>query len=380
MNDGTRGKLIYVINHIDWFWSHRLPLAQGAQKDKWDVHVAVPDASKDEKLQQNGFTGHDLPPARGFLPFVVLRTIWSIHQLIKRENPTALHAITLKYAFMAGLAARFHKDVKVIHTIAGLGFLFSGEGFKPAMLRFIVGPFLKFALKHPRAQIIFQNPDDESLMIRCGFVRNAQCHLIKGSGVDLEQFPFTAEKPSDPPIVLLPTRLVHDKGISVFIETAKRLEEQGIDADFQIAGGITTSNPWAITQEEMDEMLQGSKVKWLGKVDDMPALYKAASLILYPSYYGEGVPKVLLEASAIGRAIITTDHPGCREAVDEGKNGLLVPIKDVDATVEAVSKLIKDPKTRESMGAESRKRAEEVFDVKLIVKSTLGVYKAASVS
>jgi glycosyltransferase involved in cell wall biosynthesis len=374
-------KLLYVINHIDWFWSHRLPLAQGAQSDGWAVSVAVTGAKNDAKLAPSGFKGLELPPSdQGFAPLTVLKIIWAIHKVIAKENPDVLHVITLKYAFMAGLAARLHKNVKIVHTIAGLGYLFSGEGFKPALLRLFVGPFLKIALKHPRAQIIFQNPDDERLMVKRKFARPSQCHLILGSGVDLEQFRFTPLPEDALPIVLMPTRLVHDKGIAVFIEAAQILKARGVQARFQIAGGITRNNPLAISEKDMRELVKDGAAEWLGKVEDMAALYAASTLICYPSYYGEGVPKVLLEAAATGRPIVTTDHPGCREVVKDEENGLLVPVKDAQATAEAIAGLLRDRALLQKMARNSRARAEQDFDVKLIVRRTLSVYNTALVS
>lgn len=372
-------KLLYVINHIDWFWSHRLPLARAAQKGGWDVCVAVTGAERDEKLKQNGFKGFSLPESdRGFAPFTILKIIAAIHALIRREKPDVVHAITLKYAFITGLAVRLVPGVRVVHTIAGLGYLFSGEGLKPKLLRLVVGPLLKCALKHPRAQIIFQNPDDQDLMIRRGFVSRTQCHLIRGSGVDLDAFPFIEEpEEKGPPIVLMPTRLVHDKGIAVFIDAAKMLQADGIEAHFQIAGGITRNNPLAISESEMNAMIKDSPVEWLGRVENMPALFAASTLVCYPSYYGEGVPKVLLEAAASGRAIVTTDHPGCREAVKDVENGLLVPVRDASATAAAVALLLRDETMRKKMGGAGRKRAEEYFDVRRIANDTLGVYDTA---
>lgn len=371
-------KLLYVINHIDWFWSHRLPLARAAREDGWAVGVAVTGAGADGRLDAQGFKGFELPPAdRGFGPLAALRIIRAIHALIKREKPDILHAITLKYAFLAGLAARLDPDVKIVHTIAGLGYLFSGEGLKPKMLRLAVGPFLKCALKHPRARIIFQNPDDRDLMIRRGFVRPAQCFLIRGSGVDLSAFPLAPEPAAEIPLVLMPTRLVRDKGIAVFIEAAKILIDEGVEARFMIAGGVTRNNPLAISEAEMKAMIAGSPVEWPGRVDDMPALLAASALVCYPSHYGEGVPKVLLEAAASGRAIVTTDHPGCREAVTDGQNGLLVPVRDARATAAAVAVLLRDAELRGRMGMAGRKMAEEEFDVRRIAGETLAVYDAA---
>ncbi len=366
-------KLLFVINHIDWFWSHRLPLAKSAQMEGLDVHVAVSGANNDPNLKPQHFTGHELPDSNGGAS--LLKIIWAIHKIIKTEKPDIVHAITLKYAFLAGLAARFHKDVKIVHTLAGLGYLFSSEGVKPQILRILIGPFLKLALKHKRAQLIFQNPDDMALMIRRGFAEAEHSTLIRGSGVDLKEFPFTDLPDDETPIVLMPTRLVHEKGIAVFIEAANILTHSAVKARFQIAGGVTANNPSAISKEEMDGIIAGTNVEWLGKVSDMPALYKSATLICYPSYYGEGVPKVLLEAAATGRPIITTDHAGCREAVSDGESGILVPIKNAETVADAIQTLLEDRARLVEMGQQSHELAARDYDVSSVVERTLKVYQ-----
>jgi len=369
----TQQKLLFVINHMDWFWSHRLPLAKGAQDAGWDVRVCAHGAERDETLAADGFHGVALSAS----PFKIMVNIWRV---LRAEKPDLVHVITLKYAFLAGIASRFHPNVKIVHTVAGLGYLFSGEGLKPKLLRILVAPFLKFALKHPRAQIIFQNPDDQDLMIKRGFVNPQQVHLIKGSGVDLAEFSCVPEPVREHPIILMPTRLVHDKGVAVFIESAKIAAKRGVEATFQIAGGEAPHNPLGISRSEMEAMINGSPVKWLGRVSDMPALLAGVNLVVYPSYYGEGVPKVLLEAAASGRAIITTDHAGCREAIIDGQTGILVPIKDANATADAIATLIQDVTLRQSMGDAARAYAADEFSVDKVVDMTLSVYNTALVS
>ena len=366
-------KILYIINHMDWFWSHRLPLARGAQQDGWSVYVAAPDAGWDRKLADQGFIGLELPSSKN--PFGIFKTIAAIAALLKQVKPDLMHAITLKYAFMSGLAARSYPEVKAVHTIAGLGYLFSGEGWRPHILRLIAGPLLRLSLKRKNTQIIFQNPDDENLMIRRGFVEAGQCHLIRGSGVDTAEFPFAEEPPYKTPLVIMPTRLVHEKGISVFVEAARILQNRGIDARFQIAGGLSENNPRAISETEINRMVADEAVQWLGKVKNMPDLLANCTLVVYPSWYGEGVPKVLLEAASSGRAIVTTDHPGCREAVRDGENGLLVPVKNAAATADAIEKLLQDPQRRKAMGLRGRARAEQEFDARIIVEKTLKIYR-----
>ena len=366
-------KLLLVINHIDWFWSHRLPLARAAQEQGYDVHIAVSGARADTNLEEQNFTGHELPESGGALS--IFQIMASVVQILRQEKPDVMHAITLKYAFIAGLAAQFCKDMHVVHTLAGLGYLFIAEGTKPKILRMLIGPFLKLALKGKHISLIFQNPDDMALMIKRGFAEESQCTLIRGSGVDLNEYPFTSlPDEKETPIVLMPTRLVHEKGVAVFIDAARIIADSGIEARFQIAGGIT-DNPRAISKIEMENMIAGTDVEWLGKVTDMPVLYQQSSLICYPSYYGEGVPKVLLEAASTGRAIITTDHAGCREAVEDGVNGILVPVKNAKATADAIVALLGNREKLSQMGKASHDLAAREYDVKSVVARTLEVYK-----
>ena len=371
-------RILYIINHMDWFWSHRLPLALGAQKKGYEVIVAATGASQDPKLKDLGFTGVELPSTTdGPLPLALLRVIGAIGGILAQHKPDLMHAITIKYAFLAGIAARMRPVTRYVFTIAGLGYLFSGEGLKPKILRNALAPYFWFAFRNPKTRLIFQNPDDLRIMVGRGFANAVRSYLILGSGVDLSVFPHIEEEAAEPPLVVMPTRLVHDKGVSVFVRAAQLCRERGVEAQFQIAGGITANNPLAITEDEMSAMTADGAVTWLGKVSDMPGLLARSSVIAYPSHYREGVPKVLLEACATGRAIVTTDHPGCREAVADNDNGLLVPIKNPEATADAIETLLREKMTRQSMGLRSRARAEEEFDVHLIVEKTLEVYDSA---
>lgn len=364
-------KVLYIINHMDWFWSHRLPLANKAKEEGWQVLVCAPRADKDTKLAEYGFKGFSLNKIYG--PVCVWYAIKKIRRILEEEKPNLIHAITIKFALPAGLAAR-GQDVNVIHTLAGLGYLFAGDGLKPKLLRMLVGPFLKKSFISSRTKLIFQNPDDMELMIKQGYAEREASYLIKGSGVDLEQFSAVPEPESEKPLVLFPTRLVWEKGIKVFIEAANILDQKGLSARYAIAGGISKTNPSAVTEAEMKKELEGSSVEWLGHVDNMPKLLQESAIIAYPSWYGEGVPKVLLEAAASARPIITTDHAGCRETVIEGKNGYLVSVRNAEALAERIEELVLNPQLRKIMGQTSRELAKKEFDVKSVVKRTVDLY------
>lgn len=365
-------KVLYIFNAVDW--ESRIPVALAAHAHGHEVVLGlinpkggIPDHDFDMHiLKQNG---------RNLNPFSTLRLIRDMRALIRVKNPDVVHTVTLKYGFMAGLAAAPFKTMRKIHTLAGLGYTFRGQGFGPKVLKCLITPILKYALKRPNTHLIFQNSDDQQLMIEARYAKAADTSLIRGSGIMLAKFDgLEDQRDPNAPLVLMPTRLVHDKGVAVFIEAANILAGQNVAARFQIAGGVSSDNPSGISQGEMEDMLEGSSVEWLGRVSDMPALLSQASLVVYPSYYGEGVPRVLLEACAAGRAIVTTDHPGCREAVLDGEGGLLVPIKDPKATAAAIKDLLSDENRLKEMGLCNQMRARSEFDISVIARQTALLY------
>ncbi|HBR69258.1 MAG TPA: glycosyltransferase family 1 protein [Rhodospirillaceae bacterium] len=364
-------KVLYIFDASDT--NSRLPVAVGAREKGYDVTIGLIGGSE---AVAEGFETILLPKPQGALnPLSILKTIRAVREAIISTRPDILHTVTLKYAFICGLASLFLPHKKIF-TLAGLGYLFHGAGPKAALLQMLAAPLLRFILNANNTFLIFQNPDDMALMQAKKFADKDRSFLVRGSGVDLEKFKYIPEAKNDTPVVLMPTRLVHEKGIDIFIAAAHLLNDQGINAAFFIAGGETAHNPRAISAQQMQEMVEGSPVEWLGRVADMPALLVGANLIVYPSHYGEGIPRVLLEACAAGRAIVTTDHTGCREAVRDGDNGILVPVKDPQKTAEVIALLLHDDKKRLSMGRNARARAEAEFDVALIVKKTLEVYDA----
>ncbi len=373
MADNKLRKLLYIFDHTDW--KSRMPVAIEAQQQGWDVTIGIIGRPENDALLA-GFHTVFLPWASsGFSPLAIVQMILALRRLVDETRADLVHTVTLKYAFLLGMATAFRSGYVVIYTLAGLGFLFRSKGLKPQIMRILLTPFLKFVLRDPKAHIIFQNPDDQKIMLDMGYVRQGRAHLVISSGVALDKFTASAPPQEEQPLVLMPTRLVREKGISVFIEAAQILKSKRIKARFAIAGGITKHNPRAISKTEMEEMVKDRNVEWLGRVEDMPALLKKAAIIVYPSYYGEGVPRVLLEAAAVGRPIITTDHPGCREAVDDRISGLLVPIKDANATAAAIESLLNDPKKRMEMGRHGRQKAESNFDIDRIVSLTADIYK-----
>ncbi|PCJ99004.1 MAG: hypothetical protein COA45_06040 [Zetaproteobacteria bacterium] len=368
-------KILYLFEASDW--DSRMAVAHGAREKGYDIVIGLINGDDTDAARAPEFNIIPLKKSVNTMGVLSsLKMILNIKELIKQENPDIIHAVTLKYGFMTGMATIFLKTTRKIYTLAGLGYLFRSDDQKSVLLRTILRPLLTFTLRRPNTTLIFQNIDDLNLMVSGKYAHKKHCLLIRGSGVYLDRFtPQPTNHTTELPIVLMPTRLVHEKGVAIFIEAARILKARGIQANFQIAGGETQHNPKAISREEMLDMVKDGAVEWLGRVNDMPRLISQAQLIVYPSYYGEGIPRVLLESCAAGRAIVTTDHPGCREAVEDGVNGLLVPVKNAQETARAIEDLLQDHNKRNAMEIQSRKRAETQFDIHVIVAKTVDIYQ-----
>lgn len=369
-------KVLMVVNDIAWFWSHRLPLAREILAQGYDLHLATNGAAENAQIKALGITGHDLPEHTGsFNPVGQGVLAFRIFQVLRIVKPDLVHAITLRHAFFTGIISRVLKCPHAVFTIAGLGSLFTGDDFKVKTVRHIIVPLFKFAFGGQSRFVIVQNPDDQRALIQCGAVKEARCRVIRGSGVDPVQFPFTREPETERPVVLFCSRLLKSKGICEFVHAARIVKSKGIPARFQVAGDLCKGNHDSISEGQLETWKSEGTVEFLGHQADMPALMAASSLVVLPSYYGEGVPKVLLEAAATGRAIVTTDMPGCRETVEDGVNGFLVEPKNAWALADALEKLLLDADLRQLMGENGRRRIEAGFTVAQVNAATVEVYE-----
>lgn len=375
-NPKNNVKFLMILNHIDWFWSHRLPLAKGILGRGWDLHAATHGADKDQAMKNMGVVGHDLPKVgKGSDIIGQIKLLWSLFKTIKELQPDIIHAITIRYAFYAGIVTRLMFYKPVTFTLAGLGSLYTAPGLKMKLIRAVVTPLMMLAFRGEGRFIIFQNPDDRNALVNAGVVKAEQTTIIRGSGVDISEFEYSLYvKIDEEPIILFTSRLLKEKGIYDFIEAAKVLKSKGVKARFVVAGDVYPDNARSLTREEMIFAEDAGVIEWLGQVEDMPNLLKRAMMVVLPSYYGEGVPKVLLETAAIGRPIITCDTPGCREAVEHEVNGELIQPQSPRELVEVIERLINEPETRQAYGAAGRKRMEEDFHVESVVSRTMAVY------
>ena len=367
-------RLLVVCNDLDFFLLHRLPETQGALREGYEVHVATPPGDRSREIRGLGFVHHDLVLSRsGRNPLRELGSLLAFYRLFRHVKPDLLYLMTVKPILYGGIAARLAGIKAVVAAVFGMGFLFTDNGLRTRMLRAVVSWLYHLALGHRNIRVIFQNPTDQALMVKLGVVTPQNTVLIKGSGVDLDHFTVYPE-PVGSPVVLMAARLLYDKGVVEYIEAVRALRCQGVDARFLLAGDRDDGNPSSVTVHDLDAWKLKGEVEFLGFRKDMPILLSAANVVVLPSYR-EGLPRVLEEAAACGRAIVTTDVPGCRDAILPGVTGLLVPVRDASALAQAIRKLVEDRGLRQRMGIAGRDLAERCYSVESIVAAHLALYR-----
>lgn len=369
-------KLLIVVN-VDWFFlSHRLPIALGALNAGYEVHIATTLTQGPERLEAYGFIVHPLTLDRSAAgPVGLVRLTLDLARLIWSLQPVVLHLVTIKPVLLGGLAARLVPVERVIYAVSGLGHVFVVEGGLGRLRRTLVGALYRFVLGAQNSVVIFQNPDDRKAIESVANLSPERVVLIPGSGVDLDQY---VARPVELgiPVVLMAARLLTTKGVREYVAAAQQLRRSGVQVRFWLVGEPDLENPASVQPDEIAEWVQQGDVDVLGYRTDIADLMAKALLVVLPSYYREGLPKVLIEAAACGRAVITTDLPGCRDAIEDGVTGVLVPPRDAGALATAINALLGDRAKCESMGKAGRERAERLFDVRTVVKEHLKIYAA----
>ncbi len=367
-------KLLFFVTEDWYFCSHRLPLAVAARKAGYEVKIMTRLHQHGDLIRAAGIEVIPLTLARGGVnPFKELRTLISLYRHLRVEQPDILHNVALKPVLYGSLAARMAGIPGLVNAIAGLGHIFVTAQRADLLRKGVTLAFRHLLRGH--GTVILQNPDDQALLERSGALAPDQSVLIRGAGVDLDAFRPQTRPDNSPPIVILASRLLWDKGVGEFVAAADRLKSAGVQARFVLVGAPDPENRSSISQEQLDDWQRSGIIEWWGKRADMPEVFAAADLVCLPSYYGEGIPKALIEAAACGRALITTDMPGCREVVRDGENGLLVPPRDAVALADALKRLLENPDLCQRMGAAGRLRAEREFGQDAVIAQTLEVYR-----
>jgi len=363
-------KILFVVTEDWYFVSHRLPLAVMAREAGFEVVVATRPGDGLERIEAAGIRFLPLEIDRGGMnPFKDLISVARLARLLRCERPDLVHLVALKPVLLGTLAARLAGVKRRVSAVAGMGFLFT-EGGRGGLLMPLVRRLLGRSLRG--GLVIVQNPDDAALLVGLG-VPAGSLRLIRGSGVDLARFRVEPE-PGGAPVVMLPSRMLWDKGVGEFVEAARRLKKQGVEARFVLVGAPDPANPAAVPEDRLEAWQADGLLEWWGYQERMEAVLPQAHLVCLPSYR-EGLPKVLLEAMACGRAVVTCDVPGCREAVVHEQNGLLVPSRDPGALADAIGRLLGDASLRCRFGATGREWAERFFSTERVARETLGVYQ-----
>ncbi len=367
-------KLLFFVTEDWYFCSHRLPLALAAKEAGFDVSVVTRVRSHGEQIKSAGLRLFPLELSRrGINPLRELQVIGGLVSIYRAEQPDIVHHVALKPVMYGSIASRMANIPHIVNAMAGLGFLFSSRSLKARIVRPLVMRIFRFLLNFRGSRVILQNPDDVRVMCDSGVVERSRIALIRGSGVDTLEFPVQAE-PAAEPLVILASRLLWDKGIGEFVEAARQLRRQGVSARFALVGEGDAENPSTISDEQLRAWHEEGVIELWGRKEDMPNVFARSHIVCLPSSYGEGVPRVLIEAAACGRPIVTTDAPGCREIVQDGLNGFLVPLRDAAAVAEALKKLIDSPVLRRTMGAKGRELVESEFSLERVNNETLALY------
>lgn len=377
MSTGTREGLpvLVIVVAEDWYFvSHRLSLARAARAAGYHVVIASRFSSHADALRAEGFELFPLRLRRRAKSVRdELASIIELRRLYQRLQPMIAHHVALKPVVFGTIASWGLRKVKVVNAIAGLGYVASSRRLGARVRRALMVPALRRLLSRPASVILVQNELDRAKLLVGGVLDPARIVLLRGAGVDLTE--FTPQPESDgPPVVLYAGRFLWDKGVGDFVEAARRLRTEGRVARFVLVGSPDHDSPGTILAHQVVEWQAEGVIEYWGRRTDMPSVFAQSGVVCLPSRYGEGVPKVLLEAAACGRAVVTTDWPGCRDVVRPDETGILVPPNDVDALTIALRGLLADPERRRRYGAAGRKLAEREFDVRGVVAETLRCY------
>jgi len=373
----THKKILVIASYPKSLINFRGHLLRKFTKAGYSVIACAPgnDNSTSSKLNTLGIRYCNISLKRqGLNIFHDIQTIYHLLNLIKYEKPEIVLGYTIKPVIYGSLAAHIAGVKNIYSIITGIGYALYGITNKQKVIGTITRKLYQIILKYNK-KVFFQNPDDINYFFENNLVNERNnAVLINGSGVDLDYY-NKCTTASSPIKFLLISRLLKEKGIIEFTAAAKRLKLKYPDTTYQLIGWIDDS-PSAISMSQLNDWKEEGSIQYLGFKEDVRPYIEKTSIYVLPSYR-EGTPRTVLEAMAMGRPIITTDAPGCRETVENGRNGFLVPVKDSTALEEAMEKFIKYPELIEKMGKESRKIAEEKYNVhkvNKVIMDEMGLY------
>lgn len=358
----------------DWFiCSHWLPLILGAKNVGFEVVVVTRTNKHKEAILLHGVRViHFEISRRGTNVFREFRTILRLMKIYRNEQPDIVHHVAMKPMLYGSLVSHLTRVPHTVNWVAGMGWLFISRTRRARLLQFAVRKVLGLLLYG--TEVVVENKDDQAVISSIG-IPARHINLVCGAGVDTLLYAPSPES-AEATLVVLPARMLWDKGVGEFVEAAIQLKHRGIRARFALVGEPDEENPASVSMQQLSEWQKDGVVEWWGRREDMPNVLMQSHIVCLPSYR-EGLPKSLLEAASCGRPIVTTDVPGCREIVHDGDNGILVEPRNATALGDAMGRLIADGELRRRMGQRGRERVLQEFSQEIIVAKVLAIYAEA---
>jgi glycosyltransferase involved in cell wall biosynthesis len=356
--------------------SHRLHMATCAIENGFNVTLVTRVSQHRSLIEESGIKLIDWPINRGsFNFFLDISALLKLFQSIRKLNPDIIHAVAMKPVFFSAIVSLM-SGVKIrIYALGGLGYLFSSNRILVKFLRPLIIVFLRLIFNDDRARLILQNKDDKDIFLRKKIISIEKIRMIRGSGVDTNK--YSPNKPNnDSIVIILPARMLWDKGVSEFVKCAEQFKANGLSVRFCLIGSPDNYNPESIPEKQLEAWSKSGVIEWWGHQTDMQAVYSIASIVCFPSYR-EGLPKSLLEAASCSLPIVVFDVPGCREIIQDGVNGFIVPFKDTDRMYSALLKLYKDSNLRHNMGKAGRELVIKEFSEEIVASLTIRVWDEA---
>ena len=368
-------KILFVVNSDSFFVSHRMAIALAAQKKGFEVHLATKFSSKQKLFENAGIQIHPIEIDRKSIDIISnINLFFKLLFVFIKIRPQIVHLITQKSIILGGLAARVSGVKSIVISIAGLGYLWSNKKVQTVILKKIAINIYRIIFNHDNIFFIFQNKEDRFQLLRNFDIDIKKTTLTNGSGVDLSHFKRINPLPNKKLVITFASRLLISKGILDFISAAIILNEKYGNLSFWIAGEPDKGNPDSLSLKDIEILKKNSFLKFHGNVRNIKTILKKTSIFCLPSYYGEGMPKVLLEAAASGLPIITSDHPGCREAIIHGRTGFLIKTNNPDSIVAEIDKLVTNTNLIRKFGISSAKLAREKFSIETVISKHLKIY------
>ncbi len=368
-------RLLFLIDDDSYFCWHRLDLARAARDQGFEVTVATHVERHGPQIEKEGFKLIPIRFRRGIQnPLSECATLAELVRLYRTERPDIIHHISLKHVLYGSVAARITRMPAIVNAFTGLGTAFTGQTSKAKILRAGIKRALRWSLAHPCSKTTFENKDDRDDLVTAGIVASEKTVVIRGVGVNVSYFTPQLE-PNNEPTVILVSRMLWDKGVREFVQASKKIKKEFPNARCALVGAIDEESALAIDLKQLKDWENEGSVEWWGHHEDIREVYRRAHVVALPTFYGEGLPRILLEGAACGRPLVATDWRGCREIVRDGDNELLIPIKDSDALATAVMTLLRDPQLRARMAARGRQIAVEEFSSEQVASETIAVYR-----